>query len=209
DRLRRSIRFLRREPLARGKVTLHLLSTVPIQRVASMKPIDRCAEKRIDRSCARPPKRVIPSGAKRSRGCNTADEVGEARLSISWRKLSALQRPPSTSLGMTARFHPLLRRLRQIVRREAKFFAQFSVKIFESGSQFGFDSFARLRFLQLCKTRNRFSKRDPDRRAPERQPLLFGIKPIRTQNYTRHDGNIGNLCERCCAWPERCDFAQS
>ena len=46
----------------------------------------------------------------------------------------------------------LLRRPRQIVRREAKFFAQFSVKTFESGSQFGFDSFARLRFLQLWKT---------------------------------------------------------
>jgi len=45
-----------------------------------------------------------------------------------------------------------LRRLRQIDRREAKFFAQFSVKIFESGSQFGFDSFTRLRFLQLGKT---------------------------------------------------------
>ena len=42
-----------------------------------------------------------------------------------------------------------LRRLRKIIGREAEFLAQFAVKIFENGSQFGFDSFARLRFCQL------------------------------------------------------------
>jgi hypothetical protein len=98
--------------------------------------------------------------------------------------------------------------LRQIIRREAKFFAQFSVKIFESGSQFGLDSFARLRFLQLPKTCNWLSKRDPHGRAPEGQPLGFGIKAIRTENYTWYDGNIGNLRECSCARPERRAFEQ-
>jgi hypothetical protein len=79
-----------------------------------MKPIDGCAEKRIQ-----------------SLGSKTI--VGTASCA-----------DPA--------IYSLPRRLRQIVSREAKFSAQFSVKIFESGSQFGFDSFARLRFLQLWKT---------------------------------------------------------
>ena len=45
--------------------------------------------------------RVIPSKAKRSRGCNAADEVREARLSIPKRNLKLTPRDPSTSLGMT------------------------------------------------------------------------------------------------------------
>jgi tetratricopeptide (TPR) repeat protein len=44
---------------------------------------------------------VIPSAAKRSRGCNAADEVCEARLSIPSRNPTAFPRDPSTSLGMT------------------------------------------------------------------------------------------------------------
>ena len=44
---------------------------------------------------------VIPSKAKRSRGCNAADEVREARLSIPLKGPAVVPRDPSTSLGMT------------------------------------------------------------------------------------------------------------
>ena len=44
---------------------------------------------------------VIPSKAKRSRGCNAADEVREARLSIPLKSPAVVPRDPSTSLGMT------------------------------------------------------------------------------------------------------------
>jgi tetratricopeptide (TPR) repeat protein len=44
---------------------------------------------------------VVPSGAKRSRGCNAADEVREARLSIPLKSPAVVPRDPSTSLGMT------------------------------------------------------------------------------------------------------------
>jgi len=44
---------------------------------------------------------VIPSGAKRSRGCNAAAGGGEARLSIPKHNLKLISRGPSTSLGMT------------------------------------------------------------------------------------------------------------
>src|SRR5262249_55274965 len=44
---------------------------------------------------------VIPSEAKRSRGCNAADRVREARLSIPPNSLAVTARGPSTSLGMT------------------------------------------------------------------------------------------------------------
>ena len=121
--LRKEIIFLRRESLAGAEVSLHLWSTVPIQRMASMKPVDRCAEKRID-----------------SLGSKTM--AGTPRCPESFRESTR-----RADLNL-----PFLRRFRQIIRSEAKFFAQFSVKIFESGSQFGFDSFACLRFLQLCKT---------------------------------------------------------
>ena len=45
--------------------------------------------------------KVIPSEAKRSRGCNAADEVREARLSIPRHDPKLTHRDPSTSLGMT------------------------------------------------------------------------------------------------------------
>jgi tetratricopeptide (TPR) repeat protein len=44
---------------------------------------------------------VIPSKAKRSRGCNAADGVREARLSIPLKSPAVVPRDPSTSLGMT------------------------------------------------------------------------------------------------------------
>jgi len=44
---------------------------------------------------------VIPSKAKRSRGCNAADEVRAARLSIPLKSPAVVPRDPSTSLGMT------------------------------------------------------------------------------------------------------------
>src|SRR5207249_308682 len=44
---------------------------------------------------------VIPSKAKRSRGCNAADEVREARLSIPLKSPAVVPRDPSTSLEMT------------------------------------------------------------------------------------------------------------
>jgi hypothetical protein len=44
---------------------------------------------------------VIPSKAKRSRGCNAADEVREARLSIPVKGPAVVPRDPSISLGMT------------------------------------------------------------------------------------------------------------
>ncbi len=44
---------------------------------------------------------VIPSKAKRSRGCNAADEVREARLSIPLKGPAVVPRDPSTSLGTT------------------------------------------------------------------------------------------------------------
>src|SRR6266496_1302544 len=44
---------------------------------------------------------VIPRKAKRSRGCNAADEVREARLSIPLKSPAVVPRDPSTSLGMT------------------------------------------------------------------------------------------------------------
>jgi hypothetical protein len=91
--------------------------------VASMKPIDRCAEKRIDKC--------------RSYAANFGAH----------RRVCSLQRG-----GILRHSRALSGRMRQIVRREAKFFVQFTAKIFESGSQFGFDSFARLRFLQPWKT---------------------------------------------------------
>ena len=47
--------------------------------------------------------RVIPSGAKRSRGCNAADEVREARLSIPLQCPPLTLGDPSTPLRMTIR----------------------------------------------------------------------------------------------------------
>src|SRR5436189_2143265 len=44
---------------------------------------------------------VIPSKAKRSRGCNAADEVRAARLSIPLKSPAVVPRDPSTSVGMT------------------------------------------------------------------------------------------------------------
>src|SRR5438034_8198657 len=44
---------------------------------------------------------VIPSKATRIRGCNAADEVREARLSIPLKGPAVVPRGPSTSLGMT------------------------------------------------------------------------------------------------------------
>src|SRR5947208_7509868 len=44
---------------------------------------------------------VIPSKARRSRGCNAADEVREARLSIPLKSPAVVPRDPSTSLEMT------------------------------------------------------------------------------------------------------------
>jgi tetratricopeptide (TPR) repeat protein len=44
---------------------------------------------------------AIPSKAKRSRGCNAADEVREARLSIPLKSPAVVPRDPSTSLGTT------------------------------------------------------------------------------------------------------------
>src|SRR5262249_543384 len=99
--------------------------------MTSMKPIDRCAEKRID-----------PLGSKTMVGTPCCGVRSTRRADATF---------------------ALLRRVRQIVRGEAKFFAQFSVKIFESGSQFGLDSFPRLRFLQSWRSSDLPSKPAPHR----------------------------------------------
>ena len=95
-----------------------------------MNPIDRCAEKRIDGGRTKRAQRAAPL-------CRATASVA----AVGCGKRGACP----------TRSRPFSRRLWQIIGGEAKFLAQFSVKISESGSQFGVDSFARLRFLQTLQ----------------------------------------------------------
>src|SRR5262249_61810604 len=106
--------------VAGGYGACNLVSTVRTQRAASMKRIDRRTEKQVG-----------------SLG-SSETMVGTRLFPESFRE-SARRGGPTLTLA---------RRFGQIISREVKFLSQFSVKIFESSRQFGFDSFASLRFLQ-------------------------------------------------------------
>src|SRR5438094_9645060 len=86
--------------------------------------------------------------------------------------------------------------MRQIVWCERKRFAQLSVENLECGGQFALGTGARGRFFQIWKMWNRIAERDPDRRAPQREPAFLCVEPIAGDDHSLYDWSVGHLSKR-------------
>src|SRR5207248_9210546 len=96
--------------------------------------------------------------------------------------------------------------MRQIVWCERKRFAQLSTENLECGGQFALDTGARCRFFQIWKMWNRIAERDPDRRAPQREPAFLLVEPDAADDHAWFDWSVGEVRQRRCARAQWCAF---
>src|SRR2546430_12839715 len=94
--------------------------------------------------------------------------------------------------------------MRQIVWRERKCFAQLSVENVECGRQFALGTGARGRFFQIWKMWNRIAERDPDRRAPQREPAFLFVEAIAAGDPALYGLSGGHVRKPPCARAHWC-----
>src|SRR6478672_11992880 len=124
--VRDGVKILDGELLACRHIVLHFLTTARVQMMTRLEQIEGGTHKRINSVCGETPKSVPVNRSATSKAFEVTGSWDGKRC------------------GHSTTLHALSRRVRQVVRCQAKYLLQVRVEIFECRRQFGFDPLARL-----------------------------------------------------------------